>query len=140
MAHVHRAVKRKSRIIGWTHCVTGRADCGAAHGGVTHVDNCRCGATRKTESNGRRKASGGWSRTDFRPTHEIVIDTGIHLAGPSSPTRTETIAVQLVDGAAYTKEEWAAESRADWEIDPAGILTFQGTTHYPCRVVSYRKR
>jgi hypothetical protein len=34
---------------------------GAAHGGVTHVDCCSCGAERRTESNGTHVQRGAWS-------------------------------------------------------------------------------
>lgn len=33
----------------------------AAHGAVCHVDICRCGATRETNSNGRHVERGAWS-------------------------------------------------------------------------------
>ncbi len=32
----------------------------AAHGNVTHVERCACGATRETNSNGRHVERGGW--------------------------------------------------------------------------------
>ncbi len=55
--------------------------------------------------------------TPWTPSHVITLCSG---------TRRQTILVALVDGTAYTREEWAAESRADWERDSAGAWTFQG--------------
>jgi hypothetical protein len=49
-------------LIGWTHCVAGGNCSGAAHGAVTIVETCSCGAKRYTESNGRHSKSGGWSK------------------------------------------------------------------------------
>jgi hypothetical protein len=31
-----------------------------AHGGVCHVETCRCGAKRRTNSNGGRTETSGW--------------------------------------------------------------------------------
>lgn len=60
--HTHRAVSSLSRTVCWTHCVAkpGVYCSGAAHGNVTIVDKCRCGATRLTESNGRHVVRGPW--------------------------------------------------------------------------------
>jgi hypothetical protein len=62
--HAHRAVPGEHRTVGWTGCVTGKPDCGAAHGAVVHVDRCRCGAKRYIETNGRHQASSGWLRKE----------------------------------------------------------------------------
>lgn len=51
---------------------------------------------------------------EFQPTHRITLESGA------------TVEVMLVDGAAYTREEWDAEVPADWERDGAGGWTFQG--------------
>jgi len=58
--HRHRPVESESRTVGWTHCVVPGGCSGAAHGGVVHVDACSCGATRKTERNGRHVGRGPW--------------------------------------------------------------------------------
>jgi hypothetical protein len=61
--HRHR-VKHHTTVC-WTHCVSARGwGCEEAHGCVTHVDTCRCGAQRKTESNGRRSYRGQWVERD----------------------------------------------------------------------------
>ena len=55
---------RTSSTVGWTECVLdyhqqfGHA--GASHGGVPHVETCRCGAERKIETNGRHSDAGHW--------------------------------------------------------------------------------
>ncbi len=64
--HTHRAVPTEHRTVGWSHCVAGEPDCGAAHGAVVHVDHCRCGAMRKVETNGRHSASTGWVEPEAR--------------------------------------------------------------------------
>jgi hypothetical protein len=65
--HTHRAVPKLCRTFGWSACV-GRKDggyCnGASHGGVTHLDVCRCGAKRRTESNGNRRTIGPWEEPE----------------------------------------------------------------------------
>lgn len=59
MKHTHKA--KTERVIGWTHCVAARGDCGIAHGGVVFEAACSCGARRWVESTGRgREASSGW--------------------------------------------------------------------------------
>ena len=57
---------------------------------------------------------------DFRPTHIIT------LTGPDNGEEPVEIPVQLVDGAAYTHEEWDASSNADWERTDEGKWLFQG--------------
>jgi hypothetical protein len=49
----------------------------------------------------------------FRATHQIT-------------TKDETIPVLLVDGVAYTRDEWDADARADWEFTHDTGLLFQG--------------
>jgi hypothetical protein len=60
--HRHRPVSRLTRTVGWVHCVAKpTSGCsGAAHGGVTHIETCKCGATRHTETNGRHSETGAW--------------------------------------------------------------------------------
>lgn len=46
-----------------TVCYTGsvsRNENRAAHGGVCHIETCECGATRRTNSNGRHEEVGEW--------------------------------------------------------------------------------
>lgn len=59
MAHRHRNYGER-RIVGWSHCVAATACSGAAHGGITYIEHCRCGAERRIESNGRHEAKGSW--------------------------------------------------------------------------------
>ncbi|HEY8943206.1 MAG TPA: hypothetical protein VIM73_03040 [Polyangiaceae bacterium] len=56
---------------------------------------------------------------EFNPTHEITVTS---LDG----SKTESKLVQLVDGAAYTREEWDACDSADWEYAEETGWTFQG--------------
>lgn len=69
MAHTHKAIKSKSFERVWTDCVT-PAKCAAdserqaAHGGIVDHDICSCGATRKTEINGRHVNYGPWIEED----------------------------------------------------------------------------
>lgn len=58
--HRHRARQSEHRVYGWSRCVAETSCSGAAHGGVTYVDRCACGATRLTESNGRHEMRGPW--------------------------------------------------------------------------------
>jgi hypothetical protein len=64
--HAHRAIKSKSKIRGWTICVTPR-ECAAnprrqwAHGSYTQVDVCSCGAERLTEANQTARNRSPWS-------------------------------------------------------------------------------
>lgn len=60
MAHQHRPVPERNRIVGWSHCVAQGGCDGAAHGAVTIIDECSCGALRRVESNGLERASSGW--------------------------------------------------------------------------------
>lgn len=60
MAHRHHAASE--RTVGWSHCIAPPSACcsGAAHGGVVDIETCECGATRRTESNGRHSVRGKW--------------------------------------------------------------------------------
>lgn len=53
----------------------------------------------------------------FQPSHRITLASG------------EVEEVMLIDGAAYTGEEWESATMADYERDDSGpwpIWTFQG--------------
>lgn len=64
--HKHRVAMRE--VCGWDGCVAPGMVCGEqlyacdgrAHGAVVYVERCRCGAVRRTESNGRFRRSLGW--------------------------------------------------------------------------------
>lgn len=63
--HAHRAIPGKSKDRCWIFCVT-PCECAAnphrqaAHGNITRVDRCACGAVRETEINGGRANYGVW--------------------------------------------------------------------------------
>lgn len=50
----------------------------------------------------------------FSPTHAITFANG------------DVLKVQLVDGVAYTREEWNSYSHADWTVSDEGEWLFQG--------------
>lgn len=57
----HRHTPKTTKTIGFRGTVRNvRRENRAAHGAVCHVDTCRCGATRETNSNGRHVERGGW--------------------------------------------------------------------------------
>ena len=68
--HTHKAVPQMRMERAWGGCVAhgGLSDGSAghpdhhqrAHGGRLIIDECRCGATRQSESNGGRTYYGGW--------------------------------------------------------------------------------
>lgn len=60
MAHKHEV--RESRTHAWSACIAKpHQHCdGSAHGGVTFVEKCECGAVRKIESNGKHTLAGIW--------------------------------------------------------------------------------
>lgn len=58
--HAHRAEPSRHKMSGWTHCIAGRPCSGRAHGGVAYYDECKCGARRAVEANGRWTVSSGW--------------------------------------------------------------------------------
>ena len=67
--------------------------------------------------------------TDFRPTHTITLRPGLNGKAYSRER------VQLVDGAAYTLEEWGSSAPADWERSEDGRWYFQGrAAPYNCSV------
>lgn len=59
--HRHRAYDFD--VYPW-RCATPLACTPAAHGNVTLVDLCRCGATRKTTVNGKHEERGEWIEAD----------------------------------------------------------------------------
>ena len=65
MKHSHKAIPAKARDTGWTHCVT-PVECAAnhmrqrAHGNITIIDRCSCGAVRYSESNAGPRNYGPW--------------------------------------------------------------------------------
>ncbi len=59
---------------------------------------------------------------EFKATHEI------NLTNKRDGERKPSIYVQLVDGCAYTEQEWANTSHADWEHSDETGWTFQGRT------------
>lgn len=60
MNHKHEATQ--TNTYAWSTCVAVPSQhCdGTAHGGVTHVEECACGAVRKIESNGKHVLTGYW--------------------------------------------------------------------------------
>ncbi len=78
-----------------------------------------------------RTDGGGWSHpltppSGWVPTHRLTLH---HHDGCR-----EVELVAVVDGAAYTAAEWAADAAADWELTEEGWL-FQGGA--PAHVASY---
>lgn len=62
--HKHKAISDKRRTIGFSSCVSPENCNAKAHGGVTHIDACSCGATRKTNSTGfGREERGKWEQS-----------------------------------------------------------------------------
>jgi hypothetical protein len=57
----------------------------------------------------------------FQPSHRITLVSG------------EVEEVMLVDGAAFTSEEWESETMADYERSEGGAWTFQGEA-FSCTV------
>jgi hypothetical protein len=55
----------------------------------------------------------------FIPTHVLIL---------AKHNSLEEVFVMLVDGAAYTLEEWSADSSADWECTEEGDWSFKGRT------------
>jgi len=56
--HVHAAVSTTERP--FSECVRPYACGGAAHGGITLIETCSCGASRSVNVNGRHGESGPW--------------------------------------------------------------------------------
>jgi hypothetical protein len=58
MAHQHRATETTTRPFAGP--VNTRRHNRAAHGNITRIDRCSCGAERRTNINGRHKERGPW--------------------------------------------------------------------------------
>ena len=59
-------------------------------------------------------------------TARRFVATHVIVGAPSDCGGTSFFPVRLVDGAFYTREEWDACARADWEFSAEDGLTFQG--------------
>ena len=66
MTTAHRHRPASTRTICWSYCVAAGRCSGAAHGNVTHVETCSCGATRAEEVNGTFIARGAWQPAGAR--------------------------------------------------------------------------
>lgn len=71
----HRHREKTSSMTGWQHCVARGSCSGAAHGAVTLISRCACGAVRKVESNGRHQESSGWYEDNKTATMRAVLLT-----------------------------------------------------------------
>lgn len=61
MIHHHRANQRHTTVRPFSHPVVDLEDQNPqAHGGAEYTEVCRCGATRKTLTNGRHVEMGAW--------------------------------------------------------------------------------
>lgn len=63
--HVHAPIRSQRRELPFLHCVNGEACTPGAHGNVTVIDTCRCGARRRANTNQAFYESSGW-QTDGR--------------------------------------------------------------------------
>lgn len=64
-AHRHQAKPKLARESAWSHCVTpdlcaAHPDRQSAHGNITRIDVCSCGAERVSEININRTNYGAW--------------------------------------------------------------------------------
>lgn len=62
MAHRHR--EHTCTTVGYRGTARGADENRAAHGGVCHIERCRCGALREVNSNGGHLERGTWYRDD----------------------------------------------------------------------------
>lgn len=61
MSHRHHYQPKRRKVVAWTGCVVrGWHDNQEAHGGVTFLDRCACGAARASEHNMGQRAYGPW--------------------------------------------------------------------------------
>lgn len=83
--HCHRPELSLTHTVGWTACVAkpSRYCSGASHGGVTFVETCSCGATRRTESNGRHVERGAWEEAAPVTRNWLVRRFGSNAANQS---------------------------------------------------------
>lgn len=58
--HTHRMIRARRETRGFGFCARPERCNPSAHGYVTHVDYCACGATRRTNENGSRYECGPW--------------------------------------------------------------------------------
>ena len=58
--HQHKAVESRTRP--YRHPVVRRKQNRAAHGNVTRIDRCECGAERHVNVNGKHRERGPWIR------------------------------------------------------------------------------
>ena len=73
MKHRHRP--HTTKTVGFAYCVAPYDCTPAAHGGVTHIETCKCGATRRINSTGsHREEVGAWARGMTRAAAEAEAD------------------------------------------------------------------
>lgn len=58
--HAHAPIKAKRLEIPFQSCVNGAACHPGAHGNITVIDTCRCGAMRRANLNQQHYESSGW--------------------------------------------------------------------------------
>lgn len=57
---MHKHKKKIERIVCWSDCVNPENCSGAAHGNITLLQTCSCGAEQRVEVNGFHKNRSGW--------------------------------------------------------------------------------
>lgn len=64
MMHHHMPIKKERRVVPYQVC-TNELNCDeAAHGNITEIDHCRCGAVRRTNINQHYRESSGWRKAE----------------------------------------------------------------------------
>jgi len=58
--HIHRANPKRAETIPFWGPINAAEQNEAAHGNITAIDYCRCGATKRTNINGRHLERGKW--------------------------------------------------------------------------------
>ena len=115
MAHRHRAKTRETR--GYMGTVRAPVEENrAAHGGVTHVDTCACGARRETNSNGRFVERGQW----------VVLERWVTWGrvrgmGPICNTRAEAERSARADAVGCSRQGGYSD-RHVFRVDDDGFL------------------
>jgi len=66
--HAHAALATKARDVPYGWCVQPWRCVEGAHGNVTRIDVCRCGAQRQTNINQNHVERGSWVRVDKLPS------------------------------------------------------------------------
>jgi len=113
--HRHRAVEAKQKDTCWTHCVDPhRCDSSGAHGNITRVDYCACGAVRETEINAGH-TRGEWHMPEprnlgGRPV-TVGADAQVLIRGPHE--LLEAVARRSEVEGVTTSEGWRRAAR-DW--------------------------